>query len=91
MTPDHKAIAEAYNAGINHTTRNIDSYTYSPREDSSVRSENEERADVLKKRIALELNNMSKRAARGLKEDYEYIMVNMNTLHKDIASVFDKV
>jgi len=91
VNKDIKAINESYRSGINNTERNTDSYAYAPRDYSSVRSENEEKADILKRRIALELNNMSKRAARGLKEDYEYIMVNMNTLHKDIASVYDKV
>lgn len=89
MTKDQKAINEAYNAGINNTERNTDSYAYAPKEYSMQRSENEE--SDLKKRIALELNNMTKRASRGLKEDYLYIVTNMDKLHKDLSSVINKV
>jgi hypothetical protein len=53
-----------------------------------MRNEQEE-ASGIKKRIAAELNNMSKRAGRGLKEDYSYILMNMKQLHKDISEVIN--
>ena len=90
MTKDQKAINEAYKLGINHTERSSEPYAYAPKEYSTVRNENGEE-DALKKNIALELNNMTKRAARGLKEDYLYIITNMNKLHKDLSSIINKV
>lgn len=89
MTKDQKAISEAYKLGINHTERHGDSYAYAPKEYSTVRDEGEESA--IKQRIALELNNMTNRAARGLKEDYLYILTSMDKLHKDLATAINKV
>ena len=86
MNGDHIAIHKAYNAGINNTTRNADSYEYAPKDYVNVRSENAENAEV-KRRIATELNNMTKRASRGLKEDYMYIVSNMKKLHEDLSDV----
>ncbi len=90
MTKDQKAINEAYKIGINHTERSSEPYAYAPKEYSVARSENDEQ-DVLKKDIALALNNMTKRSARGLKEDYLYIVTNMNKLHADLSKVINKV
>lgn len=87
MTRDQKAISEAYKLGINHTERHGDSYQYAPKEYSAVRDEGEE--STLKRNIALELNNMTKRAARGLREDYLYIITNMDKLHKDLSKAIN--
>lgn len=87
MTKDQKAINEAYSVGINNTTRNNDSYVYAPKEYSTIRNEDEETS--LKRNIALELNNMTKRASRGLKEDYLYIITNMDKLHKDLTKAIN--
>ena len=86
MNKDIKAISETYNQGINNTARDASSYAYAPKEYSSVRNEQEEDIE-LKKRIALELNNMTKRASRGLREDYTYILTNFNKLKEDIANL----
>jgi len=86
VNSDHLAIHKVYNAGINNTTRNTDSYEYAPKDYANVRSENSEDAD-LKKRIASELNSMTKRASRGLKEDYMYIVSNMKKLHDDLSAI----
>jgi hypothetical protein len=91
VNKDIKAITNAYGLSINNTTRNADSYGYTPREYSSIRGEHEEGISSLKKKIALELNNMAHRASRGLKEDYFHIMAKMNKLHKDISSVITNV
>lgn len=90
MTKDHKAISEAYNAGINNTTRGIDSYAYAPKEYDVVHNQEDEES-LLKKRIAAELNNMTKRASRGLKEDYLYIFTSMSKLNKDLSSAINNV
>lgn len=90
MTSEHKAINEVYSASINNTTRNTDSYEYAPREYSSIRSEQDEET-VMKRRIALELNNMTKRASRGLKEDYYYILTNIKKLEREIAVAINRV
>lgn len=90
MNKDIKAITNAYNLGINHSTRNTDSYAYAPREYSSVRSEQDEDC-AISKRVSTELNNMTKRASRGLREDYMYILANMDKLHKDLKELITKV
>lgn len=90
MTRDIKAINEAYKLGINDTTRNTDSYAYAPREYSTVRSEGEE-ANSLKKSVTLELNNMTQRTARGLKDDYHYVLSNLNKLKEDITKLLTKI
>ena len=90
MNKDIKAIIESYGAGINNTTRNNDSYAYSVKDYGTMRNEAEEEP-ALKKKIAAELNNMTQRAARGLKEDYTYILTNMKRLHDDLASIINKV
>lgn len=88
MNKDIKAINESYNQGINHTERNTDSYSYKATDYTIQRSENQEEEDyVTKRRVAFELNNMTKRAARGLKEDYTYILTNINKLKEDIAKL----
>lgn len=87
MNKDQKAINETYNTSINNTTRNSDSYAYAPKEYSTIRNEDEE--SNLKRNIALELNNMTKRASRGLKEDYLYIITNMDKLHKELAKAIN--
>lgn len=89
MTGEHLAIHNVYKAGINNTERNTDSYAYAPRDYSSVRSEDSENSET-KRRIASELNNMTKRASRGLKEDYMYILSNMKKLHEDINTILSK-
>lgn len=91
MNRDIKAIVESYsNLGINHTTTKGDSFRYAPAEYSTVRNENEETSD-LKKRIALELDNMTKRSARGLKEDYLYIATNIKRVLEDVGSIIGKI
>lgn len=90
MNKDIKALVESYNQGINHTERNTDSYAYAPKEYSTVRSEGEEDT-TLKKRIALDLNNMTQRASRGLKDDYHFILTNLNKLKEDITKLITKV
>ena len=90
MTKDHKAISEAYSAGINHTTRSTDSYAYAPKEYDAIHNQEDEES-ILKKRIASELNNMTKRASRGLREDYLYILTSMSKLHKDLSSAINNV
>jgi len=87
---DIKALCESYNQGINHTTRNSDSYSYKVKEYSQVRSESEEE-HTLKKRIALELNNMTQRASRGLKDDLHYILTNLNKIKEDVTSLLTKI
>jgi len=86
VTNEHIAIHKVYKAGINNTERNTDSYEYAPKDYSAVRSENSEDVEI-KRRIATELNNMTKRASRGLKEDYMYIVTNMKKLHDDLSSI----
>lgn len=88
MNKDIKAIREAYNQGINHTTANNTGYSHKVIDYGNMRNEQEESC-VIKKRIALELNNMLKRTSRGLKEDYSYILMNMQKLHKDISDVIN--
>jgi len=88
VNSDIKAISEAYNQGINHTTANNTGYSHKVIDYGNMRNEQEE-ASGIKKRIAAELNNMSKRAGRGLKEDYSYILMNMKQLHKDISEVIN--
>lgn len=76
------------NLGVNHTERNNDAYGYKVKDYSVQRAENQEEKDyVTKRRIAFELNNMTKRASRGLKEDYTYILTNLNKLKEDIAKL----
>lgn len=88
MNKDIKAISETYNLGINHTERNNDAYQFKAKDYSVQRAENEEEKDyITKRRIAFELNNMTKRASRGLKEDYTYILTNLNKLKEDIAKL----
>jgi len=88
VNKDIKAINENYKLGINHTERNNDAYGYKVTDYAVQRNENEEERDcVTKKRIAFELNNMTKRASRGLKEDYTYILTNLNKLKEDIAKI----
>jgi len=89
VTGEHLAIHKVYNAGINNTTRNNDAYSYPVKDYSAVRSENSEDMEV-KKRVATELNNMTKRASRGLREDYMYIMTSMKKLHEDISTLLNK-
>jgi len=87
---DIKAIYENYDQGINHTTNNNTSYSYKAMEYPASREEQEESSDTLRKRIALELNNMTKRAQRGLKEDYNYILLNLNNIIQDISQIAGK-
>jgi len=87
---DIKAITNAYKQGINNTERNNDSYAYTRTDYSTMRNEQEE-AHTQKKNIALELNNMTKRASRGLKEDYLFIISNLEKLKKDITDILTNV
>lgn len=88
MNKDIKAINETYNQGINHTERDNGAYGYKVTDYSTQRAENQEEKDyVTKRRVAFELNNMTKRASRGLKEDYTYILTNLNKLKEDIAKL----
>jgi len=87
---DIKAINSMYKQGINNTERNNDSYAYSRTDYSTMRNEQEE-ANSQKKNVALELNNMTKRASRGLKEDYLFIISNLEKIKKDITEILTKV
>jgi hypothetical protein len=87
---DIKAIYESYNQGMNHTTNSGTAYEYAPTEYTTSRDEQEESTEILRKRVALELNNMSKRAQRGLKEDYNYILLNIKNIIQDISSIAGK-
>ena len=90
MKKDIKAIYENYDQGINHTTTKEAGYSYKVMEYPASREEQEESTDTLRKRVALELNNMTKRAQRGLKEDYNYILLNLNNIIQDISRIAGK-
>lgn len=85
MNKDIKAINEQYNSGINHTERHSTSYQYPATDYAVQRSEQEE--SNLKSQIYLDLNNASKRAQRGLPEDYKYILIMIEKIKKDIAGL----
>lgn len=86
MNKDIKAINEQYNAGINNTERNVDSFAY-PATDYAVQRSEQEEGGKLKRNILLDLNNMFKRAQRGLPEDYKFILIMLDKVKKDIAGL----
>lgn len=86
MTRDIKAITEAYNLSINNTTRDSASYSYPPKEEYMIRGEQEE-GNSLKKIVATELDNLAKKAARGLPEDYRYIVSSLRKLQTEISTL----
>lgn len=90
MKKDSKSIYESYSQGMNHTTNHNTAYAYAPTEYPASRDEQEESIETLRRRVSLELNNMSKRAQRGLKDDYHYILLNMKNILQDISSIAGK-
>jgi hypothetical protein len=65
-------------ASINNTTRNTDSYLYSPQEYSSSRSEQEEQKNIIKQK----LEYCSKLSSSGQKEDYRKIFFTLREVDK---------
>jgi len=86
VTRDIKAITEAYNLSVNNTTRDSAAYRYAPKEEYMVRGEQEENSS-LKKHIVDELNNLVKKASRGLPEDYRYIAGSLKKIQTEISTL----
>ena len=87
MNKDIKAINETYNQGIDHTTRNSDSYSNTVVDYANQRNEQEEGKQTLRKRVSFEINNMLERSKRGLPEDYKYILINLDNIKKNITNL----
>lgn len=91
MNNDIKSISEAYTSlAINNTERNEDSYLYAPKDYAQVRAENEE-TTVLQRDVARELSDLSKRASRGLKEDYAYIAMSLRSILEKTTKLISKL
>jgi len=73
--------------GINNTTRNTDSYTFTPAEYSKVYNQAEETHKSLKTIIAKKLMDCSNRSTVGRKEDYAVILHTLNSVIKDINEI----
>jgi len=90
VTKDIKAINEMYKLGINNTERGTDSYAY-PATDYAVARDEQDEGITLKRKIAQELNGLTQKASRGLKEDYLSILTSLDKLKSDIQSIILKV
>ena len=65
-------------ASINNTTRNNDSYLYSPQEYSTSRNEQEEQKNIIKQK----LEYCSALSSSGKKEDYRKIFFTLKEIEK---------
>jgi len=90
VNKDVKTLFEAYNLAINNTTRNTDSYVYSPKDYSQIRSENEE-VSVIQKRVTGLFEELVKKAARGTKNDYMYAVSRLSEINSDLSSLIKKL
>jgi len=79
-----------YKLGINHTERGTDSYLHKVTDYAVARNEQDESIS-LKKKIAQELNILTQKASRGLKEDYTSILTSLDKLKSDLQSIILKV
>lgn len=74
------------NASINNTTRNNDSYMYSPIEYSQSREEQEENKTT-KMDITKVLQKCAEISKTGLAENYKKILLDLHDIQKKIQSI----
>lgn len=88
MNDEIKSIYNLYesNAGINHTTRHRDSYSYSPMEYSLSREESEE-SNGIKKQITEKLIKCAEYSKTGNKEAYSKIIFDLQGILRQLHKV----